>query len=184
MKLNTPSKHGPNRIDRYIDIHETVINQFKARGDFIGRETLCFRPLPRAFRLTGEIACLGNILISVDKLLAVVDPINKLVQTKWYSYNVSIRGYHNLLRYDNQDKDFSFRPSHKDEHHKHSFNWRTGQEDPESPIWIGADNWLTLGEVIEEVEGWYWRNHSLLPEPDSYPALGARNNSSPPSLEL
>lgn len=121
----------------------------------------------------GEIGCLGGIVIRVEKRLIVVEGegVDVAVQTQWYSYNVSIRNGHNIFRYDNQHDDASFR-DHPDPHHKHVFDWRTGDE--EEIQWVGAQGWPNLGEVIEEVYEWYWANKEALPHADQYPKIGLR----------
>jgi hypothetical protein len=76
-----------------------------------------------------------------------------------------------MMWLDNQHEDAGFR-HHPDSHHKHIFNWQTGDEvDVE---WIGAERWLNLGEVIRELEEWYWSNKLLLPWPEDYPKMGLR----------
>ncbi len=168
------SKHSPNRFGRYLEIHETIINQFKV-NNLIGDDTLQFTRSIRSIKLSGEIGCRGNIVIRVDKLIHVISGsgVNALVQTRWYAYNVFVRHRFNLFRYDNQDYDF-LRSGHKDAHHKHIFDWQTGEELPDSPIWVGEDSWPTLGEVIQETEQWYWSNRDQLEYPDSYPDLDLR----------
>lgn len=169
-------KHSPNRFGRYREIHETIINQFKA-NNFIGDETLKFTPSRPSIKLSGEIGCRGNIVIKVDKLIDVIrgSGVNALVQTRWYAYNVFLRNHFNLFRYDNQDDYFlSLGQEHKDIHHKHLYDWEIGEELPDSPIWVGEDSWPTLGEVIQEAEEWYWSNQDKLEYPDSYPDLDLR----------
>ncbi|ACB53126.1 unknown [Crocosphaera subtropica ATCC 51142] len=169
-------KHSPNHFRQYIEIHETIIDQFKVK-DFIGDETLEFITMGFSYNLIGEIACRGNIVINVDKLIDVISGsgVNALLQTRWYAYNVFVRNRFNLFRYDNQDDYFlSLGQEHKDEHHKHLFDWETGEELPDSPIWVGEDSWPTLGEVIKETEQWYWSNRDQLEYPDSYPNLDLR----------
>lgn len=169
-----PSRHGPNRFNSYQQIHETVINQFQSQG-FVGSDNLEFSRsfYPEGSVLSGEIACLGEILITVGKFLEAVDDLGNdpCVQTLWYSYNVSVQGHGNLLRYDNQHPGYRY-PGHGDEHHKHRFDWRLDQELPGSPFWIGVHNWPLLGEVIQEVQDWYWQNRADLPNPDKYASLG------------
>lgn len=142
---------------------------------FVGADTLSFEELAGAAGvfLSGEIACKGQIVISVEKFLAVLEGEGPtaLVQTEWYSYNVFVRGWHNILRYDNQHPRLLY-PGHPDPHHKHEFDWRSGEENRDSPKWVGEEGWPTLGEVIREVERWYWQNRSDLPEPDRYPEIG------------
>ena len=170
-------RHGPNRFSSYTRIHETVIRQFIDTG-FIGSENLEFSSLPYKFRLKGEIACLGDIIISVDKMLEVIDFVNgdPMVQTLWYAYNARVKSCGNFLRYDNQDPDY-LRPGHGDDHHKHMFDWRDGIEYPGSPYWVGKKEWPVLGAVITEVQDWYWANKLLLPQSEIYPILD------PPSLD-
>jgi len=168
------TKHCSNRFRSYHETHNTVIRQFQARN-FIGTETLTFKPTAYGILLQGGIGCLGNIVVQVEKFIEVLNGAGEdaVVQTKWYSYNAFIRGNYNLFRYDNQDNDY-FRPGHRDEHHKHLFDWRTGEELPTSPAWIGADKWPTLGEVLQEVEEWYWQHREDLPNPADYPDLDLR----------
>jgi hypothetical protein len=192
------NRHGANFYSSYIEIHETVMQQFRDIS-FVSTDTLQFISLSPAYYLEGKIYCLGQIVITVDKgfgiesLLSHDDPI---IRTKWYSYNVSIQGIGNIFRYDNQDKDY-FRPGHRDEHHKHTFMCLNSEsniiqatcEDVNSPIWVGHQNWPTLGDVIQEAHDWYWDNYNYLPNPLSYASsdyLEAFSGivSDSPSLEL
>lgn len=168
MKLNV-NRHKPNLFGSYREIHETVISQFKYR-DFISDDSLEFQPLYQGFCLSGEIACLGKILITVEKFLEILDGFgdNATVQTRWYAYNVSVQGYGNIFRYDNQHA----YPGHQDSHHKHIFDWRSGVEEIGSPFWVGENGWLTLGEVIQETEEWYWQNSCFLDNSNGYSQLG------------
>jgi hypothetical protein len=168
------NRHGENRFRSYRQIHETVLSKFKS-CDFVDTDTLEFNSLPYGIRLSGEIACLGEIVITVDKFLTILSGCDDeaLVKTKWYSYNASVRGWHNIIRFDNQDDDFK-RPGHLDEHHQHVFDWRTGAEKPGSPYWVGEENWGTLGNFLQLMQDWYWQNCSSLSNPDKYPNLGLR----------
>ena len=145
------------------------MSQLYAHG-FIQRDTLQWETTPPAMRLCGEIACLGNIVIGVQKILLVLDGQgdDALVQTVYYAYNASVRGYGNIFRYDNNEH-YS---EHPDAHHRHDFNWRTGAQRNNSPRWTGE--WPTLGEFIEKVADWYQVNRDELPEPNAVPELGLR----------
>jgi hypothetical protein len=172
-----PAKHTATRFDTYVDAHEG--NMEKLRGsEFVAADTLFFEELPgtAGIFLSGEVACEGGIVVSVEKFLDVLegDGPAALVQTEWYSYNVFVRGWHNVLRYDNQHPQHLY-PGHQDPHHKHVFDWRSGEEREDSPTWIGAEEWPTLSEVIREAEGWYWGNRGDLPDPDAYPGLAQRD---------
>ncbi|WP_334946319.1 hypothetical protein [Nostoc sp.] len=115
-----------------------MMNQFLDTG-FVVEESLIFSPwqgfdddfneIPQ-IRLNGEIACLGKILITVDKYLNILEGSgnNAVVQTFSYAYNASIQGHGNIFRYDNQDDIFMFNLGHADEHHKHLFNWQVADQ--------------------------------------------------------
>lgn len=167
MKEN---RHAPNRFKSYQQIHETVINRY--RQDFIEHETIHFDPYPDGYLISGQIFALDGIVITVEKFLEILggSDDNAIVQTRWYSYNASLQGRFNILRYDNQDEDY-LRPGHLDEHHKHVFDWKTGAEVQGSPFWVGHDGWPTLGDVINELQGWYYDNLSELSALSSYALL-------------
>lgn len=122
--------------------------------------------------MSGEIACLGGLVVRVEKYLEVSEGEgdDALVRTVEYKYNAFMRGHNNLLRYDNSH---SF-PGHEDSHHKHEYDWRTGQQFPGFPEWVGEHRWPTLGQVLEELEQWYWKNREDLSEPEAYPELELR----------
>jgi len=168
-----PAKHGPNRFKSYFETHETRLSQLRDSG-FVRDDTLAIRRANKQLLLSGEIACLGGIIVRVEKALRVLENngANSLIETDWYAYNVSLRGGHNIFRYDNQDEDYSFRDGHGDPHHKHIFDWKTGDE--EEAKWVGADNWPKLDEVIVEAQNWYWMHKDELSNPDNYPELGLR----------
>lgn len=172
-----PAKHAATRFDTYVEAHEG--NMEKLRGsEFVAADTLFFEELPgtAGIFLSGEVACKGGVVVSVEKFLGVLegDGPAALVQTEWYSYNVFVRGWHNVLRYDNQHPQHLY-PGHQDPHHKHVFDWRSGEERKDSPTWIGAEEWPTLSEVIREAEVWYWGNRGDLPNPEAYPRLAQRD---------
>lgn len=173
--------HAPNRFASYQEIHETVMDQFLDTG-FVVENALLFtrwqafdanlNEIPQ-IRLSGEIACLGKILITVDKYLNILEGSgdNSVVQTVSYAYNVSIQGYGNVFRYDNQDDIFIFNFGHADNHHKHLCDWNTGDPLGEV-IWVGYDNWPKLDQVIRESEAWYWENRSNLIFPNEPAEVG------------
>lgn len=150
------------------------------RGDFVGHDGTKFRDARAdeyrtpGIVLQGGIACLGNIVLTVRKFLEILDGPrdNPEVETRIYSYNVSVRGYDTIFRYDNEHGELFLHPGHPDPHHKHLFDWRAGKElKPPSPVWVGANNWLHLDRVIEEAREWYWLNRDALPEPDAFPSV-------------
>lgn len=162
-------RHKPIKFCRYQEIHDSYIESFVQRG-FIGENTLRFEPDLYEIILLGEIACRGQIVITVNKSIEIIEGSgeNALIQTWLYEYNVSIRNYGNVFRYDNSHS----RLGHLDNHHKHEFDWRIKETGEGKVTWIGEDQWPTLGDVIEEAEKWYWNNYIELPE--GYPQLGLR----------
>lgn len=166
-----PANHAPISLSKYLEIHATVLEQFKHEG-FVGNDNLELnRPSQWQFTMHGELSCLGGIVIETMKNIRVIEnSSDPIIQTAKYSYNAFIRNSGNILRYDNAHS----HPGHRDMHHKHTYNWQSNVEDQSSPTWIGVDNWLTFGDVIAELRDWYWENYSALSKPNSYPAIGLR----------
>jgi hypothetical protein len=137
---------------------------------FVSAHTLIFEKLEGLYTLRGEIACLGNIVVTVNKTIEILesDSEDDIVQTSGYSYNASVRGAKNFLRNDNAHS----HEGHADPHHKHEFDWRTEANQPGSPHWVGEQGWPTLGQFIDAVQDWYWSHREELPEPERFPTLG------------
>lgn len=172
MNRPIPSKHSPTKFSTYYSIHENRMDQFRS-GGFVGEDSLTFDfGTVGVLTIKGEISCLGNILIRVEKNLVVIEDgtPDPLVQTVDYAYNASIRGQETILRHDNLHR----YPGHQDEHHRHEYDWNTGDDLAGSPSWVGAQGWPTLSEFIEEVEKWYWEHEGKLPDSDKYAELGTR----------
>lgn len=170
-----PARHAPARLRTYRQVHDSRMEQFYSSG-FVCSDTLVWAAIPGALTLVGEIGCKGNIVIAVEKLIALVDrhgdpdDLDVEVQTVRYAYNASVRGHGNILRHDN----IHAHPGHPDSHHRHEFDWSTGEELEGFPRWCGADGWPTLGDFIQEVSDWYWKHRDDLPEPEGVPALERR----------
>ncbi len=96
--------------------------------------------------------------------------MDAMVQTVTYSYNVSIRNQSNIFRYDNLHR---FR-GHPDNHHKHLYDWQTGEQLAESPEPVGVEGWPSLTDVILEAQKWYGDTYDDLENPDAFAELGAR----------
>jgi hypothetical protein len=150
-------RHGPNSWRNYVTIHTTVMGQFIDRG-FVIDDGL--RSWPRAGWLlfAGTVECLGGLRISVIKGLDVWRESDRfMVQTFGYSYNVSVHGHGNVFRYDSPHED------HRPYHHRHAYIWNLpGDKGTVTPSADG--DWPTLGEVVGEVESWYWENKDELPD--------------------
>jgi hypothetical protein len=148
------SNHGPNRITNYFETHETIMGQFVDRG-FILSDTLEVLPYgARYIVITGSLACLGDIRLDVSKLLEVVDGEGGMarVQTVEYSYNANLPGVGNILRYD------SPHPDHNCFHHVHRFDVFDGDREGRAE----ACEWPHLGDVIGELEAWFYDNYERL----------------------
>ena len=166
------AKHGPARLRSYYAAHENHMDQMRTDG-FIGEDTLVLEPIGAGLlTMVGEIACLGGIVVEVEKYLEVLEgeALDAYVRTFEYKYNAFVRGHNNILRYDNSHA----YAGHGDPHHKHVYDWKTGEPLPDFPAWVGERDWPTLGEVMEELRMWYWENREDLPEPDGYPELEQR----------
>lgn len=124
------------------------------RGGFVRSENLSFTDLGDGFiELEGVIECAGNIYLDVYKRIQILegDGPNALVQTIDYSYNAFLSGIGNILRYD------SPHPDHYKQHHVHRFDVATKREIAVDFI-QNEDDRPTLGEIIIEVENWYFEN--------------------------
>lgn len=147
-------------------------------GGFVHRDNLSFSKISDStIRLDGNVACLGDIVVSVEKKLEIVwrDRGEPLVQTVNYGYNASIQGWNSFLRWDNYHQ----YPGHQDPHHLHRMAWQTGLELPGSPERIGAQGWPTLAEAIREVGSWYYDNFEQLPRPFATAILTAPRHGGP-----
>src|SRR5262245_23414139 len=124
------------------------MSRFAGQG-FVCADSLSFSPYGQDLLLQGQIACAGNIVIDVLKILEYIndDPTDPDVQSTMYSYNVKVQGVAMIFRYDNMHPEVRH-PGHPDEHHKHLFRPWSSEELADSPIWIGEDKWPTLAEVI------------------------------------
>jgi len=161
----------------FVDSHNLKFEDWEREDDLSGVS------IPQ-LRLQGLIACRGKISITVDKYLDIIDGSgdDALIQTVSYAYNASVQGFGNILRYDNRDDYFVVHSAHKDKHHKHSFNWLTDTQNFEELTWVGYDNWPTLGQVIEELQDWYWSNYANLAthigDPNTFAVLNPIRKSS------
>jgi hypothetical protein len=177
VSASKADRHGPTRFRTYRSVHENRMDQFVAAGDFVHRHTLRYEARRGFIVIVGQIACSGEIVLTIEKALEVLDAdaddvldggaTDALVRTYVYSYNASIRGHQSFLRYDNTHS----YTGHDDEHHKHELDWRTGAELPGSPSWVGRDRWPLLSEFIESVARWYWDHRDELPNPDGVAAI-------------
>ena len=83
------AKHSPARLSTYREIHESRMDGFATSG-FVGEHNLGFEfEGSGVLVIEGEISCLGDIVIRVEKYLDVLeeDTPDPLVRTYSYSYN-------------------------------------------------------------------------------------------------
>jgi hypothetical protein len=135
------------------------------RGTFVFEHNLEYQAVAGHIIICGQIACLGDIIITVDKLLAVLDPeaapLDARVETIVYAYNASVNGYSSFLRNDNCHPYHG----HGDDHHRHRMSWKSGAELPGSPEWVGEEHWPHLSEFIDHVHKWYSETMLSCPPP-------------------
>ena len=157
--MTSDRRHAPTRFRTFIRVHQAVLAQHAATR-FVGSDSLVLTAFPTMYVIEGEIACMGGILISVSKVLRVLDDSvsDPMVQTHRYRYHASLQNVGNLLLYESAHSD------HNRDHHRHEYDPWTDTELPDSPQMVGDAGWPHLGDVISEVEQWYWDNFAKLPE--------------------
>ena len=151
-------QHGPNRLQNYLQIHETVMGQLLYTGA-VEEDGLDFLPgADGRFYFAGEVLLREKRLkLTVAKALEVVDaaePANPVVQTISYSYNVSICGHGNVFRYCAPHDDDAM--EHHLQHHRHQYDPFGPEPDRYTVVLITDGNWPTMDEVIREADAWYW----------------------------
>jgi hypothetical protein len=155
------SRHGPNKLSRYLEIHHTWMHQLRL-GDFVLSDGVELRQLSEGvFVLEGRIECEGGIYVDVWKLLEVVDGEgpDARVQTIEYSYNAALSGRRNIVRYDSPHLD-----GHRSHHHVHRYD--TFADDAEGVAEdLDDEKRPTLGEVLLELREWYFENYEKLTPP-------------------
>lgn len=153
-------RHGPNRLQSYLQIHETVIGRFTYAGLIEDDGLDLFPGAEGRFYFDGELLLRERRLkLRVAKVLEVVDaadPEDPLVQTISYSCNVSVVGFSNVLRYCSpHDDDVA---EHHLQHHLHQYDPFGPTPDRYSVTLITDGDWPSLGDVIQEADAWYWAN--------------------------
>jgi hypothetical protein len=148
------AKHGPNRFDRYLAIHNTVMDRYRDHG-FILTDDLEVRDLGNEqILMEGTITCADGVYIAVTKMLRILDGDGSTatVQTIAYSYSAVLAGRGNIFRYC-APHDLTDGVEHHSYHHVHRFS--VFDDDSHGTISrLSEDDWPTLGEVIEELRGW------------------------------
>ena len=141
-----PAKHGSNRLNAYLQIHETVM-ECQLRNGFVLADELVFTPIHNGILLEGDILCQGPIRLQVRKIIRILEGegSDALVQTAAYSYNALLPSRGNIFRYD------SPHATHNKEHHVHRYDvLNSGLQLPIQWLRDEAQR-PTLGEVIDEL---------------------------------
>lgn len=144
-------RHGWNALDHYIGIHDAHLRRF---DHLIESNSLEFRIAgPDSILISGRIEFPAGVFLDVHKILEIND--RNQVRTLRYSYHAGLTQptERSLFRYDNAHR--YDRAGHADEHHKHVFD-STGEE-TENPVWIGRNNWPTLGDVLQDSKNGGWK---------------------------
>jgi hypothetical protein len=124
---------------------------------FVLEEDLRFVALGnRQILLIGTVTCHGNILIEVEKRLAVLsgDGPRALVQTEAYRYNAHAVGLGNIMRYENSD--------HRKYDHAHHYDVFSGDKEGTFRRIEEKNDVPTLADFINEVRDWYEANAERL----------------------
>ena len=146
-------KHAPDRFGRWIADHQSMMQGYLARAYFVLSENLALTDVGGGHvALGGAVECVNGIYLTVNETLKVVDGegMNATVHPVRYSYNAVIGKLGPLLRYD------SGHGTHHKGHHKHEYDVLAGDTEGMVILLANEEARPTLGEVIDEVEAWYY----------------------------
>ena len=152
-------RRGPTSLSNYLTVHESQMTALLAEG-FVVENDCAFDFPPRAnfFVLSGAIHCLGNITLSVTKVIGFTkgSGMTGLVKTTDCSYNACIAQECNIFRYDYPHLD------HRASYHKHVFDPFDEGREMEILDLGHEDAFPTLAEVLRELHDWYDKNADRL----------------------
>lgn len=145
-------KHGPNNLRNYIEVHSSCMTNLENQG-FVLRDDCNFELFRDLIVLAGRIHCLGQIEVTVKKLIEVLSGSGHacMVQTKQFSYHANIANGPNILRYDSP-------VPHRNYYHKHRFDTFGSRREIEVVQIDSEEDVPTLGEVLTELQEWYCEN--------------------------
>lgn len=147
-KRKKADRHGWNSFENYKQIYEDRIKNHP----FVDST----KPIPDFefyhdgdnlfVVLDGRIYCSNNIVLTIFKVFETryVEKGRLQVRCSVYSYNASIRGQHNILRYDNTHLD------EYDKYHKHEFDVDTGQ--CTNVKHLSRQQFPVLSDVLDELK--------------------------------
>ncbi|MGH7583309.1 MAG: hypothetical protein ACREL5_08810 [Gemmatimonadales bacterium] len=151
-----PGKHGRNRLENYLQVHESYMATFREEG-FVVHDGCAFTILGKVVLLEGTITCLDGIVIEVRKEIDVLSGRggSAWVRTRSFCYHAGLRGGETILRYDSPH-------GHRPYHHKHTYDtFGDGRELAIEELRSEREV-PTLGEVIRELQGWHQQNAAHL----------------------
>ncbi len=143
--------HGPNRLSNYFNVHDKVMRDLVDR-QFVLSDDLAVSPFGNGYLIMqGTVQCLGDIEVTVEKLLILADLKSgePTVQTVEYRYNARIRGVGNIVRHDGPHS------THNQFHHVHRYDVFNGDEEGT----VKECEWPTLGQMLYNLEEWYYANY-------------------------
>lgn len=120
-------KHAPARFSHYARAHLQDLEQLTRSGFIQPDHGAEFTAVPGGFLLDATFDREAGIIVHARKLARIVsdaegdDPV---VETAWYSYNVSLRGVGNIVRYDSPF--FPDLQGHHATHHVHRYDVLAG----------------------------------------------------------
>jgi hypothetical protein len=147
QKRRVIDRHGWNTIEDYNRIYHNhldnhpFIDHSKALPEFTVYSSEEERNI--IVTLDGFIYCNNDVLIEIRKVFDTKIVANGILKIRCssYCYNASIKGNHNILRYDNLDK--------LSDYHRHVFN-SDGKEISRIPM--TRQEFPLLHEVIDKVQ--------------------------------
>lgn len=158
--MDRAARHGPNRLQGYLRVHETVIGHLRYTGAIENDGLDFLAGADGSFFFDGELLLRDGVMkLTVAKRLEIVDgtePADAVVQTASYSYNVSIVGFGNVFRYCSPHEDDG--PVHHHQHHRHQYDPFGARPDDYHVTLITDGDWPTLGDVVQEADTWYWQH--------------------------
>ncbi len=152
-------KHGPNSFANYQEVHNKRIRQ-ALDGGFLVFDGLAFDALgDNLIVLEGELRCVGDITIDVLKTIRILggQGATARVQSESYRYHAHIKGIGNILRYDSPHR-------HHPHHHVHRYDVLKGDKEGSRFDLVQETERPTLGEVIDELNDWYYANFAAIEE--------------------
>ncbi len=162
--MDRSARHGPVRLHRYLEIHETVLGHLEYRGLLV-EESLGFDfGAHRQILMRGELVLRERVLhLQVVKGLEMLDEEHDPhVQTAFYSYNVHLPGRGNVFRYDSPHDGADDNHRHHQQHHRHQYDPFSADPKLYTVTLVEGGDWPLLAEVIEEADEWYWANRVRL----------------------